>query len=59
MGYHMRYVKEKIPEDMIPFEDLREQISNFLRQEKLQERYDRLVEELREKTFVKIFPRVE
>ncbi len=59
MGYHMLYVREKIPEDMIPFEDLREQISNYLRQEKLQERYDQLVEELRKKTFVKVFPKAE
>jgi peptidyl-prolyl cis-trans isomerase SurA len=59
MGYHMLYVKEKMAEDTIPFEDLREQISNYLRQQKLQERYDQLVEELREKTFVKTFPKTE
>jgi len=59
MGYHMLYAKEKIPEGVIPFEDLRDQIYNYLRQQELQVRYDRLVAELRGKTFVKTFPKIE
>lgn len=59
MGYHMLYVMEKIPEDIIPFDDLREQIYNYLRQQELQKRYDQLVKELRAKTFVKVFPKSE
>ncbi len=54
-GYHLLYVKEKVPERTLSFEDLRDQIMQYLYQQKVQEKYDGLVNELKEKTFVKTF----
>jgi len=56
-GYHLLYVKEEIAQKVLGFEELRDQIYQYLYQEELQEYYTQLVEELEEKTFVKIFPR--
>ncbi len=54
-GYHLIYVKEKIPEETLTFEEMRDQIYQYLVQQELQKYFSQLIEELKEKTFVKIF----
>ncbi len=54
-GYHLLYVKEKVPEQTLSFEDLRDQIMQYLYQQEIQKKYDELITELKEKTFVKKF----
>ncbi len=54
-GYHLLYVKEKIAQKSMNFEELRDQIYQYLYQEELQKYYTQLVEELKKKTFVQIF----
>jgi peptidyl-prolyl cis-trans isomerase D len=54
-GYHLLYVKEKVPEQTLSFEDLRDQIMQYLYQQEIQKKYDELIAELKEKTFVKKF----
>lgn len=56
-GYHLLYVREEIAQKVLGFEELRDQIYQYLYQEKIQRYYTQLVEELKKKTFVKIFPR--
>lgn len=54
-GYHLLYVREKVPEQFLSFEDLRDQIMQYLYQQEIQKKYDELIGELKEKTFVKKF----
>lgn len=54
-GYHLIYMKEKIPEETLTFDEMRDQIYNYLTQQELQEYFSQLIEELKEKTFVKKF----
>lgn len=54
-GYHLLYVKEKIAEKSLSFEELRDQVYQYLYQEELQKYYTQLIEELRKKTFIQIF----
>jgi peptidyl-prolyl cis-trans isomerase SurA len=54
-GYHLLYVKEKVPEQTLSFEELRDQIMQYLYQQEIQKKYDELIAELKEKTFVKKF----
>lgn len=55
IGYQLIYIREKVPEKFLSFEDMRDQIYQYLYHQELQDRYNRLIEELREKTFVKTF----
>ncbi|MGD9379901.1 MAG: peptidylprolyl isomerase [candidate division WOR-3 bacterium] len=54
-GYHLLYVKEKVPEQTLGFEELRDQIMQYLYQQEIQKKYDELIVDLKEKTFVKKF----
>jgi peptidyl-prolyl cis-trans isomerase SurA len=54
-GYHLLYVKEKVPQRILSFEELRDRIMQYLYQQDIQKKYDELVAELKEKVFVKIF----
>ena len=54
-GYHLLYVKEKVPEQTLSFEELRDQIMQYLYQQEVQEKYDELIAELKAKKFVKKF----
>lgn len=56
-GYHLIYLKEKVPEKLLSFDELRAHIYEYLYQQELQRCYTQLIEELKEKTFVKIFAR--
>ncbi|HEX7320927.1 MAG TPA: peptidylprolyl isomerase [bacterium] len=55
-GYHLLYAREKTPEKHLEFDELRERIYQYLYEQELQKHYDRLIEELKQKTYVKIFP---
>lgn len=55
-GFHQIYLREKISEEPLTFEELRDQIYQYLYQQDLQKYFTRLIEELKEKTFIKIFP---
>ena len=52
-GYHLLYVREKVPQRMLSFEELRDQIMQYLYQQEVQEKYDELIGELKQRTFVK------
>jgi len=54
-GYHLIYMKEKIDEEPLTFEKMRDQIYQYLTQQDLQKYFSQLIEELKEKTFVKKF----
>ncbi len=54
-GYHIICLKEKIAEKPLAFEELRDQIYQYLTQQELQRYFAQLIEELKEKTFVKRF----
>jgi peptidyl-prolyl cis-trans isomerase SurA len=55
VGYHMIYLREKIPGKTLSFEELRDQIAEYLYRQKLQARFDQIVNDLEETTFVKVF----
>ena len=52
-GYHLLYVREKVPQRMLSFEELRDQIMQYLYQQEVQEKYDELIGELKQRTFVR------
>jgi peptidyl-prolyl cis-trans isomerase SurA len=54
-GYHLLYAREKVPEQTLTFEELRDQIMQYLYQQEIQLKYDELLEELKEQVFVKKF----
>jgi peptidyl-prolyl cis-trans isomerase SurA len=54
-GYHLLYIREKIPERTLSFEELRDHIMQYLYQQEIQKKHDELIAELKEKTFVKKF----
>ncbi len=54
-GYHLIYVKKRIEKKLLSFEDLRDKIYQYLYQQELQKRYEALIDELKEKVFVKKF----
>ncbi|MGB7053922.1 MAG: peptidylprolyl isomerase, partial [bacterium] len=54
-GYHLLYIEEKVPEQTLSFEELRDQIMQYLYQQEIQKKYDELIGDLKEKTFVKKF----
>jgi len=56
VGYQVLYTREKSAEKQLAFEELRDRIFEYLYNQELQQQYDRLIEELKQKTFVKIFP---
>lgn len=54
-GYHLLYARTKTPEKVLTFDELRDQIYQYLYQQEMQKHYDRLIAELRSKTYVKVF----
>ncbi len=54
-GYHLLYAREKVPEKTKTFEELRDQIMQYLYQQEVQKKYDALIEDLKERVFVKKF----
>ncbi|UCD19497.1 MAG: peptidylprolyl isomerase [candidate division WOR-3 bacterium] len=54
-GFHLLYVKEKVPQRTLAFEELRDRIMQYLYQQDVQVKYDELVRDLKEKVFVKVF----
>jgi peptidyl-prolyl cis-trans isomerase SurA len=52
-GYHLLYVREKVPQRTLSFEELRDQIMQYLYQQEIQEKYGELIDELKQRTFVK------
>ena len=52
-GYHLLYVAEKVAQRTLSFEELRDQIMQYLYQEEIQEKYDELLAELKERIFVR------
>ena len=54
-GYHLIYLKEKVSEEPLSFEELRNHIVEYLYQQELRKYFTQLIGELKEKTFVKTF----
>lgn len=55
-GLHQMYLREKISESPLTYEELRDQIYQYLYQQEFQKYFAQLIEDLKEKTFIKIFP---
>ncbi|MEO0226892.1 MAG: peptidylprolyl isomerase [candidate division WOR-3 bacterium] len=56
-GFHLLYARDKFPEKSLTFEEMRDQIYQYLYQQELQKLYNNLIEELKNKIFVKVFPK--
>jgi parvulin-like peptidyl-prolyl isomerase len=56
-GYQILFVREKVPEKKLAFEEMRDYIYRYLYEQEQEKIYKLYIEELKEKTFVKIFPR--
>lgn len=54
-GYHLLYAREKIPEKFLSFEEMRDQIYQYLYWQELQNLYSNYIEEIEARTFVEIF----
>jgi peptidyl-prolyl cis-trans isomerase SurA len=54
-GYHLLYAREKVPERFLSFEEMRDQIYQFLYWQELENLYKNFIGEIKEKTFVNIF----
>jgi peptidyl-prolyl cis-trans isomerase SurA len=54
-GYHQIYVRERIPGRIMTFEELREQIADYLYSQELQNSYAEMIEDLKTRVFVKKF----
>ncbi len=54
-GYHQIYLREKVLEEPLVFEDLRDQIYEYLFQKDLQKYFSEYVGKLKERTYVKVF----
>ncbi|MDH4210630.1 MAG: peptidylprolyl isomerase [candidate division WOR-3 bacterium] len=54
-GYHLLYVKEKVAERTMSFDEMRDQIMQYLYQQEVQEKYDELIADLRARIYVKKF----
>jgi peptidyl-prolyl cis-trans isomerase SurA len=55
-GYQILYVREKVPEKKLSFEELRDYIYRYLFEQEQEKIYKLYIDELKEKTFVKVFP---
>jgi len=56
VGYHLVYVREKIPGSVLSFDEMKDYISKYLYGQELQERFNQLVDELKTEVFVEKFP---
>lgn len=57
-GYHLLYIKEKVPERFMSLDEIRDQIYQYLYQQELQIYYTQLLDDLKQKTFIKIFEKM-
>lgn len=55
IGFHMVYVREKIPGTILSFEEMKDFISNYLYGQKVQERVARLIDRLKQEVYVEKF----
>lgn len=55
-GYQILYVREKVPEKKLSFEEMRDYIYRYLFEQEQEKIYKLYIDELKEKTFVKVFP---
>ncbi len=55
VGYHLIYLREKIPGETLIFEELRDYIYKYLHDQKSQKKYAQLIDELKTKIYVKTF----
>ncbi|MGB9721711.1 MAG: peptidylprolyl isomerase [bacterium] len=54
-GYHLLYAREKIPEKFLSFDEMRDQIYQYLYWQELQNLYSNYIEEIEAHTYVEIF----
>jgi len=54
-GYHLLYAREKIPEKIMTFDEMRDQIYQYLYWQELQSLYSNYIEEIESRTYVEIF----
>jgi len=54
-GYHLIKVVDKKPESTVPFEEIKERIGQYLKQQKVQKEVKQLVEKLRKEGKVETF----
>lgn len=54
-GYHLIKVVDKKPESTVPYEEIKERIGQYLKQEKVQKEVKQLVDNLRKETKVETF----
>ncbi len=54
-GYHLLYAREKIPEKFLSFEEMRDQIYQYLYWQELQNLYSNYIEEIEARTYVGVF----
>lgn len=54
-GYHQIYIRKRIPGKVLTFEELRDQIAEYLYSQELQESYTEMIEDLKSRVFVKKF----
>ena len=52
-GYHQIYIRERIPGKVMTFEELRDQIADYLYSQELQKSYAEMIENLKTRVFVK------
>ncbi len=57
-GYHLIFVKEKVAERTLSFDEMRDQIYQYLYQQELQKYYTQLIEEYKRKTFVSVIEKI-
>ncbi len=55
-GYQVLYVRDKVPEKELSFEEMRDYIFEYLTRQEQEKIFKLYVDELKEKTFVQIFP---
>ncbi len=55
-GYQVLYVRDKVPEKDLSFEEMRDYIFEYLTRQEQEKIFKLYVDELKEKTFVQIFP---
>lgn len=55
-GYQVLYVRDKVPEKNLSFEEMRDYIFEYLTRQEQEKIFKLYVDELKEKTFVRVFP---
>jgi peptidyl-prolyl cis-trans isomerase SurA len=55
LGFHLVYVRERIPGTVLSFEEMRDFIANYLYGQKVQERVKQLIDGLKHRVFVEKF----